>query len=157
MSKSSVLIIRKLRDVIFSKEIISNYKIKEQDFTRNRKQPFCGVLLFMLNLLRKSMVIEIDNFLQHLTSKLDFQRIDNFTSSAFVQKRKKIKPEVFNYLSSVITDNYYVESNESNKRFNGFRILAVDGSKITRPLKYSLNFSYKDSAELHSVPTFRFA
>ena len=119
--------------------------MKEQDFTRNRKQPFCRVLLFMLNLLRKSMVIEIDNFLQHLNSKLDFQRVDNFTSSAFVQKRKKIKPEVFNYLSSVITDNYYVETNQNIKRFNGFRILAVDGSKITLPYTQELKLFYGES------------
>lgn len=145
MSKNSILIIKKLRDVIFSKEIISDYRMKEQHFTRNRKQPFCRVLLFMLNLLRKSMVIEIDNFLQHLNSKLDLQRVDNFTSSAFVQKRKKIKPEVFNYLSSVITDNYYVKTNQNIKRFNGFRVLAVDGSKITLPYTQELKLFYGES------------
>ncbi|WP_271338807.1 hypothetical protein, partial [Flavobacterium azizsancarii] len=36
---------------------------------------------------------------------------------------KKIKPEVFNYLSSVIIDNYYVQSNENIKRFKDFRVL----------------------------------
>ena len=109
MSKDSFLIIEKLREVIFSKEIISDYRMNQQDFTRNRKQPFCRILLFMANLLRKSMVVEIDNFLQYMNSKMDFQRVKNFTSSAFVQKRKKIKPEVFKYLSSVITDSFYAE------------------------------------------------
>jgi hypothetical protein len=85
--------------VIYSEEIISDYRMNGQDFTRKRKQPFCQVLLFMLNLLRKSMVIEIDIFLHHLNSKLDCHKVKNFTSSAFVQKRKKIKPEVFHYLS----------------------------------------------------------
>lgn len=145
MSKNSILIIKKLREVIFSKEIIADYRMREQDFTRNRKQPFSGVLLFMLNLLRKSMIIEIDNFLQHLNSKLDCQKVKNFTSSAFVQKRKKIKPEVFNYLSSVITDNYYIESNQNIKRFNGFRILAVDGSKITLPFTEELKLVFGES------------
>jgi hypothetical protein len=145
MSKNSILIIKKLREVIFSKEIILDYRMKEQDFTRNRKQPFGGVLLFMLNLLKKSMVIEIDNFLQHLNSKLDCQKVKNFTSSAFVQKRKKIKPAVFNYLSSVITDNYYLESNQNVRRFNGFRILAVDGSKITLPLTQELKLVFGES------------
>lgn len=145
MSKNSILIIKKLREVIFSKEIIADYRMREQDFTRNRKQPFSRVLLFMLNLLRKSMIIEIDNFLQHLNSKLDCQKVENFTSSAFVQKRKKIKPEVFNYLSSVITDNYYIESNQNIKRFNGFRILAVDGSKITLPFTEELKLVFGES------------
>lgn len=145
MSKSSILIIKQLREVIFSKEIILDYRMKEQDFTRNRKQPFGRVLLFMLNLLKKSMVIEIDNFLQHLNSKLDCQKVQNFTSSAFVQKRKKIKPEVFNYLSSVITDNYYIKSNRNIKLFNGFRILAVDGSKITLPITQELKSVFGES------------
>ncbi|TRX22328.1 IS4 family transposase [Flavobacterium franklandianum] len=145
MSKNSISIIKQLRKVIYSEEIISDYRMNEQDFTRKRKQPFCQVLLFMLNLLRKSMVIEIDIFLQHLNSKLDCHKVKNFTSSAFVQKRKKIKPEVFNYLSSVIIENYYVGSNQNIKRFNGFRVLAVDGSKITLPYTEELKTAFGES------------
>jgi len=145
MPKNSILIIKKLREEIFSKEIILDYKVNEQDFTRKRKQPFSQVLLFMLNLLRKSMAIEINNFLEYLNSKLESQKVKNFTSSAFVQKRKKIRPEVFNYLSSVIIDNYYVQSNENIKRFKDFRVLAVDGSKITLPFTEELKISFGES------------
>ncbi|MFH6965338.1 IS4 family transposase [Flavobacterium plurextorum] len=145
MQKNSILIIKKLREEIFSKDIISNYKVNEQDFTRKRKQSFDQVLLFMLNLLRKSMAIEINNFLEYLNSKLEFQKIESFTSSAFVQKRKKIKPEVFNHLSSVITDNYYVQGNQNIKRFKDFRVLAVDGSKITLPFTEQLKMSFGES------------
>lgn len=134
-----------MREEIFSKEIISNYKVNEQDFPRKRKQSFDQVLLFMLNLLRKSMAIEINNFLEYLNSKLDFQKIESFTSSAFVQKRKKIKPEVFNHLSSVITDNYYVQGNQNIKRFKDFRVLAVDGSKITLLFTEQLKMSFGES------------
>lgn len=145
MPKDSISIIKQLRKAIFSEEIISDYKMNEKDFTRKRKQPFGQVLLFMLNLLRKSMVVEIDIFLQHLNSKLDCCSVKNFTSSAFVQKRKKIKPEVFNYLSSIITENFYLESNQNIKRFKGFRILAVDGTKITLPLTQELKLFYGES------------
>lgn len=145
MSKNSVLIIKKLREEIFSKEIISDYRVNEQDFTRKRKQPFGQVVLFMMNLLKKSMALEINNFLEHLNSKLDFQKVESFTLSAFVQKRKKIKPEVFNYLSSVILENYYVDSNQNIKRFKDFRVLAVDGSKITLPLTDQLKMFYGES------------
>lgn len=79
MQKSSISIIEELREIIFSETIISDYKMNKQDFTRKRKQPFGSVLLFMFNLLRKSMAIEIDNFLQHLNSKLDSRSVQNFT------------------------------------------------------------------------------
>ncbi|KAF2517885.1 hypothetical protein [Flavobacterium foetidum] len=88
------------------------------------------------------MAIEINNFLEYLNAKLDSQKVEHFTSSAFVQKRQKIKPEVFNYLSTVITDNYYVQSNENIKRFKGFRVLAVDGSKITLPYTEELKMTF---------------
>ena len=89
--------------------------MNDTDFTRKRKQPFGSVLLFMFNFLRKSLIIEIDNFMRHLNSKLGNSSVQDFTSSAFVQARKKINPDVFKYLSSVITDNYYLKSNANIK------------------------------------------
>lgn len=116
------------------------------DFTRKRKQPFGNVLLFMFNLLRKSLVIEIDNFMQHLNSKIEDRSVQNFTSSAFVQKRKKINPDVFKYLSSVIVANNYDHNCNNNiNLFNGFRVLAVDGSKITLPCTEELKKTFGES------------
>ena len=69
--KYSFIILNILRDEIFSDKIILDYKMNETDFTRKRKQPFGSVLLFMFNLLRKSLVIEIDNFIQHLNSRVE--------------------------------------------------------------------------------------
>ena len=96
-----------LKEELFGRDLMLTFRVNEQDFTRNRKQPFSHVLLFMLNLLRKSIVIEIDNFVRFMSDKLSNLKSSNFTSSAFVQNRKKIKPEVFHYLSEVITTNYY--------------------------------------------------
>lgn len=143
--KCSFSILNILRDEVFSDKIILDYKMNETDFTRKRKQPFGCVLLFMFNLLRKSLVIEIDNFIQHLNSRVGSPTVQNFTKSAFVQQRKKIKPVVFKYLSGVITKNYYVKNNSNIKLFNGFRILAVDSSKITLPYTEELKKVFGES------------
>lgn len=143
--KCSLAILNILRDEVFSDKIILDYKMNETDFTRKRKQPFGSVLLFMFNLLRKSLVIEIDNFIQHLNSRVGLPTVESFTKSAFVQQRKKIKPGVFKYLSVVITKNYYVENNSNIKLFNGFRILAVDSSKITLPYTEELKKVFGES------------
>lgn len=117
--------------------------MKDQDFTRNRKQPFSATLLFMLNLLRKSLAIEIDGFVRHLNEKLFSGGIAHyFTSSAFIQNRQKIKPEVFQYLSGVIIENFYTTDNSSLRLFKGFRVLAVDGSRITLPFTSALKERY---------------
>ncbi|MGA9639200.1 hypothetical protein [Flavobacterium sp.] len=133
MSKNSIAIVEILKEVIFSDEIRIEFRMNDKDFSRKRKQPFGKVLLFMFNLLRKSLAIEIDSFTNYLNSKLESEPIKNFTKSAFVQKRQKINPDVFKYLSRVITDNTYVQRNKDVQLFFGYRLLAVDGSMITLP------------------------
>lgn len=128
--------------------------MKEQDFTRNRKQPFSATLLFMFNLLRRSLTIEIDGFVRCLNERFSLKNTKHFTSSAFIQNRKKINPLVFNHLSSVIIENFYTNENESLALSNGFRILAVDGSRITLPFTSELKACYgvtKNQSEVEIV------
>jgi hypothetical protein len=143
--KNCAFVLNKLRETIFSEEIILKYKNNPTDFTRNRKQPFGQMLVFMLNLVKKSLVIEIDNFVQFLKLKTDLKEINDFTNSAFVQRRMKINPEVFKHLSAVIIENTYLESNTTIKYFKGFRLLAVDGSKVTLPYHEKLKEAFGES------------
>jgi len=111
--------------------------MRKEDFTRTRKQPFCATLLLMFNMLRRSLTIEIEGFISYLSAH-SLQAPPAFTSSAFIQNRKKIDPGVFSYLSEVIVENFYVASNANLQLWAGFRILAVDGSKITLPFTQEL-------------------
>jgi hypothetical protein len=122
-----------LKKKLLGKDLAVSFRIKETDFTRDRKQSFSHALLFMFNLLRKSLGVEIDNFIRFMTNKLSHVKAQNFTTSAFVQNRKKIKPEVFKYLSDIIVENYYQLEEDNLNLFYGFRLLAVDGSILTLP------------------------
>ena len=95
-------------------------KSNKTDFSRVRKQPFGDMLLFMINFLKKSLPIEIDNFVNFLNSNAVNLKIKDFTKSAFVQKRRKINPEVFKYLTTVISDNFYVENNPGFDSLYGY-------------------------------------
>ena len=143
--KNSFFVLETLREAIFSDEIILEYRMNKTDFSRRRKQPFGGMLLFMVNFLKKSLVIEIDSFVNFLNSKSNLISVKKFTKSAFVQKRMKINPSVFKYLSQVIIENTYIESNTTIKRFYGFRILSVDGSKLTLPNTEELKEQFGES------------
>ncbi|WP_419788754.1 IS4 family transposase [Mucilaginibacter sp. X4EP1] len=125
--------------------------MKEQDFTRNRKQPFSSTLLFMFNLLRRTLAIEIDGFVRYLNDRFSAARIRHFTTSAFIQNRKKIDPAVFSHLSGVIIDNFYNPENDMLKYLNGVRILAVDSSKLTLPYTAELKKSYGTTKNQSSV------
>lgn len=65
-----------------------------------------------------------------------------FTSSAFVQNRKKIDPDVFKHLSSVIIKGFYRAENDEIKLLGGLRILAADCSELTLPFTKELQQQY---------------
>jgi hypothetical protein len=115
-----------------SEALISSFKISDTDFTRKKKLSFSVTLLIITNLIKKSLSLEIVNFV-HSFNRLNSVKLSSFTQSAFVQSRNKIKPEVFKYLSSVLVSEFYTDNDLSIKLWNGFRLLAVDGSRINLP------------------------
>ncbi len=132
---------------MIGKEISSNslknyFKVSEKDFSRTRKQSFSSTLLFMMNLLRKSLSIEIENFVSHIKRDCGIDNFGSFTKSAFVQCRKKIQPEVFNRLSTLLVSEFYTNNDLAIKLWNGFRVLAVDGSNINLPFTKELKQIY---------------
>jgi len=107
--------------------------MSKEDFTRNRKQSFHSAIVFMINFLTKSLSVEIENFICFINRNIQNAEINHFTKSAFVQYRKKIKPEIFKSLSDSLIDEFYTDNDESVKLWNGFRVLAVDGSRLVLP------------------------
>ena len=83
-------------------------------------------------MLRKSLGLEIENFIYFFNHR-NSNKLSTFTKSAFIQNRNKISHKVFNYLSSVIVEEFYTDNELSVKLWNGFRLLAVDGSRISLP------------------------
>ncbi len=67
----------------------------------------------MMNLLRKSLAIEIDSFMNFIYRRDASSKA--FTQSAFVQARKKIKPDVFKKLSQTIINEFYTANDEAIK------------------------------------------
>jgi hypothetical protein len=68
--------------------------------------------------------MEIENFISLFKNVFD---IKAFTKSAFVQYRKKLKPEIFQHLSDVIVQEFYTDNEFGVKLWNGFRVFGVDG------------------------------
>ena len=127
---------------IFSDSLQNCFKVSKSDFTRTRKQSFSTTLLFMMNFLTKSLSIEIENFVSHLKRDCGLIGFKSFTKSAFVQYRKKIRPEVFKKLSAMLIEEFYTDNELGIKLWNGFRVLAVDGSSVTLPFTKALKKRY---------------
>ena len=84
-------------------------------------------------MIRKSLSLEISNFADFFRKNLGTTNFKSFSKSAFVQCRKKIKPEVFKHLSSILINEFYTDNGAAVKLWNGFRLLAVDGSIVRLP------------------------
>lgn len=133
MKKSAGFILDKISKSLFSNSLKNTYKINPTDFSRNRIQSFSGTVVFMINIIRKSLVIEIDNFVKYCNNFCPDTNVEVFTKSAFVQYRKKINSKVFKHLSNVLLDEFYTDNDSSVKLWEGFRLLAVDGSFLNLP------------------------
>jgi len=94
----------------------------------------------MINFLTKSLSLEIENFLLFFKRKAIPQNI--FTKSAFVQARKKIKPDVFLHLNKKLVDEFYTDNSAVKTKLKGKRILAMDGSRFTLPKTKELELIY---------------
>jgi len=95
-----------------------------------------------MNFLRKSLSLEIENFVKHIRTIIGKGVYSNFTKSAFVQCRNKIQPEVFKHLSNRLIQEYYTDNDDSVKLWNGLRLLSVDGSRMTLPNTKELAIEY---------------
>ena len=80
--------------------------------------------------------MEIGNFISFLKPNIG----SKFTKIAFVQARMTVKPEVFKNLSQILIDEFYTDNDKAIKLWEEFRLLAIDGSRITLPITNELKF-----------------
>ncbi len=100
-----------------------------QDFTRRRCLSFVVVLLFLLNLVKRALQDELDEFFKLDRGAAVAARV--VTKSAFSQARQKLKAGAFVELNGVQMDYFY--DHFAYRTWHGLRLLAVDGSTTRLP------------------------
>lgn len=110
-------------------------------FTRNRTLGFRHLVLFLMNLLKSAIQFELDSFYAQLADSRIPRR--EITQSAFTQARSKLKYEAFVELNEVAVAAFYQD--HAIQRWQGFRLLAVDGTTLTLPNAQEVrdNFSHE--------------
>lgn len=115
----------------------------KQHFIRKRILTFPVLVTYIINLIRKSLQVEISSF----CSFLDFSDV---SKQAFSQARKKLSSEVFTVLNKKFITEFY--TNNIYKQFKGLRLLAVDGSTIRLPESEELYEKFGAHPRKGSVP-----
>ena len=124
--KNSRRIIKSIKNLLYSDDFLNKNRLNKKDFTRKRKLPFISLILFMTNMIKQTVQKELTKFIKMFDDK-----DSNITKSAFSQSRMKLKPEAFIELNNRLTDEFYTDN--IIKKWNGFRLCAIDGSKLILP------------------------
>jgi len=124
--KSPKRIIKSIKVLIYSNDFMERNRTSEKYFTRKRKLPFVPLVIFMVNIIKQTIQKELTRFI-----KMFGDRKSNITKSAFSQSRMKLKPEAFIELNNRLIQEFYTDN--SIKKWNGFRLCAIDGSKLILP------------------------
>ncbi|MEJ7682980.1 MAG: IS4 family transposase [Segetibacter sp.] len=93
------------------------------DFSRERKLPLQRIAGIIINMPKRSLSIEIQEFFDGLGNGLE-----SCTKGAFSLQRSKLKPLFFKVWNKWLVDNFYNYYGEHVKRWRGFGLQAADGS-----------------------------
>ena len=122
-------LIETLKRRLSSTDFMERHRRSSKDFTRTRCLPFVIVVLFLLNMVKRALQDELDEFFKLRNGEAVAVR--EVTKSAFTQARKKLKHEAFIELNEVQVDYFYQQY--ASKSWYELRLLAVDGSSNQLP------------------------
>lgn len=118
-----------LKSVVNSPEFMERHRQSEKDFTRQRWLTFLRVVLFLLNMIKRAIQDELDEFFKLIQSGQVAQRV--VTKSAFSQARQKLKYTAFVELNQAQVSYFYQHFEPQD--WHGLRLLAIDGSMADLP------------------------
>ena len=122
-------LITALRQRLTDRDFLERQRQSTKDFTRQRCLSFVVVILFLLNLVKRALQDELDEFFNLEKGAAGAARV--VTKSAFSQARQKLKAEAFVELNDVQVDYFY--RHFAYQTWHGLRLLAVDGSTAQLP------------------------
>jgi Transposase DDE domain len=120
-------IISKLEDKAFMEQ--SRVSDQGTAFSRRRKISFIHLIVLLTQSLSRSIQRELNSFYQKLLHS-DFS-LQHITKGAFSRARSKLKAEAFIQLNHSGVQDFYQHA--PYRRFQGFRLLAIDGSTACLP------------------------
>ena len=129
LSNICARLINFLKEIINSEQFIRRHRQSPTDFTRQRKLPFSMLIFFMINMIKGSYQDELDCFFKAIFGFDVARRI--VSKAALAKARMKLKFEVFIELNFQLVNYFY--KNFNTLKWNGFKLLAIDGTTVQLP------------------------
>jgi hypothetical protein len=120
--------IESLKHVLHAQSFKEQCRNKQKDFTRKRTLTFPVLVVFLLNMLTKTLQVELDRFFKVLKGQLSPVRV---SKQAFSKARKKLSEQTFIVLNERLVEEFY--SDNTYRTWKGYRLVGVDGSTVQLP------------------------
>ncbi len=118
-----------ISEKLYSPEFIARNRQNERDFTRRKKLPFHTLVAFLLNIIKGSYQDELNKFFKSMY-RVDVAKTV-VSKVALVKARMKLKFEAFVELNHHLV--FYFGKHFQPLTWQGFRLLAIDGSTVKVP------------------------
>jgi hypothetical protein len=138
-------IIALLQKILLSDEFTKMAQKKPTSFTRNRKMPLVPMVVFMFNLVRQTTNVALNRFFD-----IWLVKIKSITVQAFSKARKNLRPEAIRFLGDEVIKAIY---NGWFNTWHGFRVFAIDGTKLQLPSEPKLRAIFGTSGRNKTAPT----
>lgn len=120
-----------------------------QDFTRNRILSFAGLVIIQINLINKSISVELSKFIERFVD-----RLHDYSKQAFSKQRLKLKPQAFVALNNLLVDEFYAD--DQLHTFQRYLVLAIDSTLLQLPESATIIREYGIAENKgHSMPMSR--
>lgn len=144
--KTGLEIIESLKTLLFSEQFKEECRKHPKYFTRKRVLTFPVLIGFLLNMLTKTLQIELEKFLKVLKGQPSPVSV---TKQAFCQARPKFSEQAFIRLDDRLVEEFYTEN--TYKTWKGFRVLGLDGSTAQLPWSEDIFQEFGGVTNQHGV------
>jgi hypothetical protein len=135
-----------IKKAINDKGFIDRNRTDPKAFSRKRKMPFASLLIFLAGLRNRSMQSELNTFLD----AKDSNSIQSIDASTLFKARLKLAPSVFVEINHHCIDFFREHGNF--KRWNGFELVAVDGTTLRMPDTGDLHEFFRPNVDALGAP-----
>lgn len=127
--KTGFAIIESVKTVLFSDQLKDECRTKSTYFTRKRILVFPVMVGLLLNMLTKSLQLEIERFFAVLKGRMGAVTV---TAQAVSKARKKFSEQAFIRLDERLVEEFYTDNTYTT--WHGYRVLGIDGSTVQLPM-----------------------
>jgi len=110
----------------------TRYRRSKYSFQQGGKISFRTVVLTLLNRIKKTLSLELDNFF-NVMNLFTSEGIEDFSVSAFSQARYKLEPIFFESWNRSLKQSYYRVYQSDLKSYKGYYLQGVDGTCVYLP------------------------